>query len=68
MNVESRTAPFIADAASMPGATNAAYSTARPLNSNESMSCPTPMPMENRNSSGSRNPVRKKTLLRRWAR
>ena len=41
-------APLSADAASMPGATNSAYGTWRPLNSKVSISWPTPMPIESR--------------------
>ena len=48
LNVESRSAPFIAEAASMPGATNSAYGMTSPLNSNPDTSCPTPTPIENR--------------------
>ena len=48
LNVESRIAPFIADAASIPGATNSAYGIACPLTSNDSISLPTPTPIENR--------------------
>jgi len=47
-NVESSTAPFIAAAASIPGATNAAYSTVWPWNWKPSISCPTPTPIEKR--------------------
>jgi hypothetical protein len=37
-----------AEAASMPGATNSAYGSARPLSSKVSTSWPTPMPIESR--------------------
>ena len=46
--VLSSTEPFIADAASMPGATNSAYGICSPLNSNPVTSAPTPTPIENR--------------------
>ena len=46
--VESSIAPFIAEAASMPGATNSAYGIVWPWNSKPVTSCPTPMPIENR--------------------
>ena len=48
LKVLSRTAPFIAEVASIAGATNAAYSMVSPLNSKDSTSLPTPTPIENR--------------------
>ena len=41
-------APLNAEAASIPGATNAAYDTSRPPTSNVSTRAPTPMPIESR--------------------
>ena len=48
LNVESSSEPFIAEAASMPGATNSAYGIVWPLNSKPVTSWPTPTPIENR--------------------
>lgn len=45
LNVESSTEPFIAEAASMPGATNSAYGTDWPLNVKSPTRAPTPTPM-----------------------
>src|SRR3954469_24958178 len=57
LNVVSDSAPVIAAEASMAGATNSAYPTRRPSGSRRSpMSPPTPIPIENRQSTGSTNP------------
>ncbi len=48
LNVESIRVPFIAEAASMPGATKSAYGMVWPLNSKPVISAPTPTPIENR--------------------
>jgi hypothetical protein len=45
LNVESSTEPFIAEAASMPGATNSAYGISWPPTSKPPTRAPTPMPM-----------------------
>src|SRR2546423_727282 len=57
LNVDSDSAPVIAEEASIAGATNAAYGTSRPSGSGRSpTSRPTPTPIENRYSTGSMNP------------
>ena len=48
LKVLSSSEPFIADAASMPGATNSAYGMVWPLNSKPVTSWPTPTPIEKR--------------------
>src|SRR5689334_18016989 len=58
LNVVSESAPVMADAASIAGATNAEYGTTRPSgNVSVPISRPTPTPIENRYMTGSRNPV-----------
>ena len=64
--VESKTAPFIADEASIAGATNTAYGTCWPPSVvTVPTSAPSPMPSENRYRTGSMKPVTKATHSRR---
>ena len=61
LNVVSSTAPFIAAAAIMPGATNWSYGIGWPFGPGTfPISPPTPMPIESRYSNGSSRPVTNK--------
>ncbi len=66
LNVESNTAPFMAELAISAGATNSAYGTTRPVSVVTSpTSDPRPMPSPNRYITGSTNPESSRSQARR---